>query len=283
MKKSAVILVLASLVMLAACGVKAPETVEPAPTAAPTAPVAEDVPAADEAMLPGQGTDPVKVEVIIDTEGYKQIAVFTDAEELAECMRLYNEIEIGDMTDMFTTDSYSTVRLYARDGTCTVVGINYESLEKEIDGETHIFELKNFGKFWSYANAHAQDMPEINAPAGSIFGSIKADGNFLAAVQKFNDGSVESLRYYADNAADLTINDTARIQGIWELLSKVSAGTEVEEPGIDDGLIVFEFSFKDSSTYMVSFLTSEYVYGDGSTVYEVTDPDAVRAAMKAAA
>ena len=114
-----------------------------------------------------------------------------------------------------------------------------------------------------------------------LFGTILADNGFFSAKEKMNAEDLTGLRFYAANSTDVIIEDVAESLNIWELLEKVTAGNAVDEPQIDDGLIVFDFIFNDGSDYTISFLTSEYVYGD-SSVYEINNPGSVRAAMEAA-
>lgn len=113
-----------------------------------------------------------------------------------------------------------------------------------------------------------------------LFGTILADDDFFSAKEKMIAEDLTGLRFYAANSTDVIIEDIADVLNIWELLEKVSAGNAVDEPQIDDGLIVFDFLFNDGSDYTICFLTSEYVYGDNS-VYEINNPDSVIAAEKA--
>ena len=123
-----------------------------------------------------------------------------------------------------------------------------------------------------------KEEPRVEQP---LFGTILADDAFLAAKEKMTADSITGLQFYVANATEVFLEDPAEILNIWNLLEKISVGNATEEPQIDDGLVVFDFIFRDGSDYTVSFMTSEYVYGDRS-VYEVNNPDSVLAAMNEA-
>jgi len=125
---------------------------------------------------------------------------------------------------------------------------------------------------WTACGNNAKQETKVSKP---LYGTVLSDEAFTSAQKKITDGETKTLNFYMANSYDIMINDSEKIAEIWEMLGKVTAGNVVEEPGIDDGLIVFDFIFEDGSDYMISFLTSEYVYGDDS-VYEVNDPKTVR-------
>lgn len=94
--------------------------------------------------------DPKKIVVITDDEGYQEEICFTSKEEISGFMDLYNMVEVGEMNDIMTTDSYNSISFFYTDGSITTLHINGSSLEKEVDGQLHYFELINLKPLWSY-------------------------------------------------------------------------------------------------------------------------------------
>lgn len=98
--------------------------------------------------------NPEKIVVITDEEGYQKEISFTSEKEISDFMELYNKVEIGEMNDLMTTDSYNSISFFYSDGSSTVLNINGSNLEKEVDGQVHYFELINLKPLWSYINNH---------------------------------------------------------------------------------------------------------------------------------
>ena len=96
--------------------------------------------------------DPEKIVVITDDEGYQKEICFTSKEEISGFMELYNKVEVGEMNDIMTTDNYNSISFFFSDGSSTTLSINGSSLEKEVDGQLHYFELINLKPLWSYIN-----------------------------------------------------------------------------------------------------------------------------------
>lgn len=103
--------------------------------------------------------NPEKIIVITDDEGYQKEICFTSKEEISDFMELYNKVEVGEMNDIMTTDSYNSISFFYADGSSTTLSINGSSLEKEVDGQLHYFELINLKPLWSYID-HADTVPE---------------------------------------------------------------------------------------------------------------------------
>ena len=99
---------------------------------------------------------PVKIYVRIDHGGAEQIAEITDEETIRQMVTLFKQIKIGKESDVFVTDNYNLVIFYFSDETQKGISLNLCNLEIHNQGREHIYELDDFGPFWSACNALAK-------------------------------------------------------------------------------------------------------------------------------
>lgn len=103
---------------------------------------------------------PVAIDIVIDQGGYQRTAHLTAPEDIAACLDVFLPIKIGAETQEWVTDNYNGVTFTFADGSSCFVSLNLKNLEFNVGGEYHMFELDDFGGFWSYAQSVVTDMEE---------------------------------------------------------------------------------------------------------------------------
>ncbi|MBQ6493705.1 MAG: hypothetical protein IJI92_07585 [Erysipelotrichaceae bacterium] len=95
---------------------------------------------------------PVNIYIHIDHMGAAETADVTDEETINELVEAFTKVKVGDETDVFVTDNYNGVRFTFADGTEYYVSFNLTTLELNINGNSHLYELEDFGPFWKLCN-----------------------------------------------------------------------------------------------------------------------------------
>lgn len=67
-------------------------------------------------MLQLQSELPVKLKIIKDDEGNRQVKELTSSEEIEQAVELFVQIRVGEETDIYVTDKYHSISLFFDDG-----------------------------------------------------------------------------------------------------------------------------------------------------------------------
>ena len=101
---------------------------------------------------------PVSMYIQIDHMGAQEVADITDEEKLNRLVEEFVKIKIGDPTDLFVTDNYNGIGFMFADGATYYMSLNMYNLETNINGNMHMYELEDFGPFWTLCDELA-DFP----------------------------------------------------------------------------------------------------------------------------
>ena len=99
-------------------------------------------------MLQLQSELPVKLKIIKDDEGNRQVKELTSSEEIEQVVELFVQIRVGEETDIYVTDKYHSISLFFDDGEKVVFSLNGDSLEYRKNGKTELYQLENIEQFW---------------------------------------------------------------------------------------------------------------------------------------
>ena len=99
-------------------------------------------------MLQLQSELPVKMKIIKDDEGNRQVKELTSSEEIEQAVELFVQIRVGEETDIYVTDKYHSISLFFDDGEKVVFSLNGDSLEYRKNGKTELYQLENIEQFW---------------------------------------------------------------------------------------------------------------------------------------
>lgn len=101
-----------------------------------------------EKMFQLQSELPVKMKIIKDDEGNRQVKELTSSEEIEQAIELFVQIRVGEETDIYVTDKYHSISLFFDDGEKVVFSLNGDSLEYRKNGKTELYQLENIEQFW---------------------------------------------------------------------------------------------------------------------------------------
>ena len=99
-------------------------------------------------MLQLQSELPVKMKIIKDDEGNRQVKELTSSEEIEHAVDLFVQIRVGEETDIYATDQYHSISLLFDDGEKVVFSLNGDRLEYRKNGKTELYQLENIEQFW---------------------------------------------------------------------------------------------------------------------------------------
>lgn len=104
----------------------------------------------EEEILPVIEEKPEKIVVVTDSEGYKTEILLSTEEEIEGFLKLYDQLEIGEIDGMVTTDSYNRITFYQTDDNTVDLSIEGSNLVRNVGGETHYYELVGIDAIWNY-------------------------------------------------------------------------------------------------------------------------------------
>ena len=101
-----------------------------------------------EKMFHLQSELPVKIRMLKDDGGSRQVKELTSSEEIEKAIRLFVQIRVGEETDIYVTDQYHSISLFFDDGEKIVFSLNGDNLEYRKNGKTELYQLQNIKQFW---------------------------------------------------------------------------------------------------------------------------------------
>ena len=104
-----------------------------------------------EKMFQLQSELPVKMKVIKDDGGSRQVKELTSPEEIEKAIRSFARIQVGEQTDIYVTDHYHSISLFFDDGEKVVFSLNGNNLEYRKHGKTELYQLDNMEQVWKEA------------------------------------------------------------------------------------------------------------------------------------
>lgn len=89
---------------------------------------------------------PVKLTFHVDQEGNGKTATLTEGDALDHAVELFCAIQVGEVVDVFYTDSYNGIGFTWEDGSGTYIILTQDYLEYSV----HSYELEHLDEFWSF-------------------------------------------------------------------------------------------------------------------------------------
>jgi len=124
-----------------------------------------------------------------------------------------------------------------------------------------------------------------NSSSGTTLAEFLGGEEFDALSKGIIEGKdmPSSVHYFATNSYTDDIKDPAAINDLWTRLTNIEIDTseKIEDPGIDDASILFQFKWPDGREYRFDFVTTEY-FKAGDVYYRTKNPDSVNSISKGA-
>ena len=95
---------------------------------------------------------PTSIKLWIDRGGAMNEAEITDSAEIDRLVEAFRRIRIHGETEEFVTDNYNGIAMTFADGESCFISLNLTNLEYNLYGNSHLYELDDFGDFWSLMN-----------------------------------------------------------------------------------------------------------------------------------